>query len=53
MAKTVFDKINDRYKVRKKELRAQEKAERGRSRQWLWLLAAALLVIVVLYFHLG
>lgn len=47
--KTVFDQVNDRYKARKKELKAQEKAERQRSRKWLWLLAAVILVIIIVY----
>jgi hypothetical protein len=53
MGKTVFQKMNERDKVRRKEIRAEEKKYRRRSRQWLWLVAGAVIVFVVLYFHLG
>ena len=51
--KTVFDRQNEQYRNRRKELRAREKAERQRSRAWGWLLAAAIIVGLILYFHLG
>jgi hypothetical protein len=51
--KTVFDRQKEQYRNRRKELRAQEKAERRHSRQWLWLVAGILVIFIVLYFHLG
>jgi hypothetical protein len=49
---TVFDRINERDRGRRKELRALAKAERRRT-AWVWLIPAVILVIIIVYFHLG